>query len=55
MNEWPWETEMDFDQIYDFERIRDYELLVVYSKWSFLKNHSLVKEKYSNRRLDWVA
>jgi hypothetical protein len=55
MGEWTWETGMNFDQIYDFERIRDYGLLVVYSNWSFLKNHSQVKEKYNNRRLDWVA
>lgn len=55
MGEWTWETGMNFDQIYDFERIRDYGLLVVYSNWSFLKNHSSVKGNYANRRLDWVA
>lgn len=55
MGEWTWETGMNLDQIYDFERIRDYGLLVVYSNWSFLKNHSSVKEKYKNRRLEWVA
>jgi hypothetical protein len=55
MGEWTWETGMNFDQIYDFERIRDYGLLVVYSNWSFLKNFSSVKDKYSNRRLEWVA
>ena len=55
MGEWTWETGMFLDQIYDFERIRDYGLLVVYSNWSFLKNHSSVKENYKNRRLEWVA
>jgi hypothetical protein len=55
MGEWTWETGMHLDQIYDFERIRDYGLLVVYSNWSFLKNHSSVKENYKNRRLEWVA
>jgi hypothetical protein len=55
MGEWTWETGMHLDQIYDFERIRDYGLLVVYSNWSFLKNQSSVKEKYKNRRLEWVA
>ena len=55
MGEWTWETGMNLDQITDFERIRDYGLLVVYSNWSFLKNNSSVKEKYANRRLDWVA
>jgi hypothetical protein len=55
MGEWTWETGMNLDQIYDFERIRDYGLLVVYSNWSFLKNHSKVKDEYRNRRLEWVA
>jgi hypothetical protein len=55
MGEWTWETGMNLDQIYDFERIRDYGLLVVYSNWSFLKNHSPEKEKYRNRSLGWVA
>ncbi len=55
MGEWTWETGMNFNQITEFERIRDYGLLVVYSNWSSLKNFSSVKEKYKNRRLDWVA
>lgn len=56
MGEWTWETGMNYDQINQFERIRDYGLLVVYSNWSFLKNHFNDKEgKYKNRRLDWVA
>lgn len=55
MGEWTWETGMNFNQITEFERIRDYGLLVVYSNWSYLKNSSSVKEKYKNRKLDWVA
>jgi hypothetical protein len=55
MGEWTWETGMNLDQINDFERIRDYGLLVVYSNWSFLKNHSSVQEKFANRSLGWVA
>ncbi|WP_319268472.1 FAD-dependent oxidoreductase [uncultured Draconibacterium sp.] len=55
MGEWTWETGMNYDQISEFERIRDYGLLVVYSNWSYLKNHSPEKEKYQNRKLDWVA
>lgn len=55
MGEWTWETGMNLDQISDFERIRDYGLLVVYSNWSWLKNFSREKERYSNRRLEWVA
>lgn len=53
--EWTWETGMNFDQVKDFERIRDYGMLVVFSNWSFLKNQSVDKDKYKNRRLDWVA
>jgi|SRR5690554_4146622 len=55
MGEWTWETGMNYDQINEFERIRDYGLLVVYSNWSWLKNSSVHKDKYSNRSLDWVA
>ena len=55
MGEWTWETGMNYDQINEFERIRDYGLLVVYSNWSWLKNFSAEKEKYGNRKLDWVA
>ena len=55
MGEWTWETGMDRNQITDFERIRDYGLLVVYSNWSFLKNHYSRKEDYANRELGWVA
>lgn len=55
MGEWTWETGMNFDQISEFERIRDYGLLVVFSNWSFLKNHSSEKQKYQKRKLAWVA
>jgi len=55
MGEWTWETGMDKDMITEFEQIRDYGMLVIYSNWSFLKNHSAVREEYSHRNLDWVA
>lgn len=55
MGEWTWETGMSFDQIKDFEYIRDYGLMVIYSNWSYLKNHSIKKETYTNLQLDWVA
>lgn len=55
MGEWTWETGMNFDQIYDFERIRDYGMLVIYSNWSYLKNHSSVKSDYADLELGWVA
>lgn len=53
--DWNWETGMGIDQVNEFERIRDYGLLVVYSNWSFLKNHSIDKGKFEKRRLKWVA
>lgn len=52
--DWNWETGLDKDQINDFERIRDYGLLVVYSNWSYVKNHAAVKE-FANKELEWVA
>jgi hypothetical protein len=55
MGEWTWETGMQYDQIKDFERIRDYGLMVVYSNWSFLKNHYSGKESFKNSQLKWVA
>ena len=55
MGEWKWETGMNYDQIYDAERIRDYGLLVVFSNWSYLKNHLKDNEKYKDRSLEWVA
>ncbi|MCE2616073.1 MAG: FAD-dependent oxidoreductase [Phocaeicola sp.] len=53
--EWTWETGMNLNQITDFERIRDYGMLVVYSNWSFLKNHLKENSQYKNRKLAWVA
>ena len=55
MGEWTWETGMNYDQISQFERIRDYGMLVVYSNWSFLKNHLNNNEKFKNIELGWVA
>ena len=55
MGEWTWETGMNYDQIDDFERIRDYGMLVIYSNWSFLKNHYSGRSEYANLDLGWVA
>ncbi len=55
MGEWTWETGMKLHQVMDFERVRDYGMLVVFSNWSFLKNHSKAKADYAKSRLDWVA
>ena len=41
--------------INETEFIRDYGLLVVYSNWSYLKNHYSQKEKFDNESLKWVA
>jgi hypothetical protein len=55
VGEWTWETGMQYDQIKDFERIRDYGLMVVFSNWSFLKNHSTTRQDFENSQLKWVA
>ena len=55
MGEWTWETGMNVDQTKNFEYVRDYGLLVVYSNWSFLKNHLRENTQYKNRSLGWVA
>ncbi|MGE5426701.1 MAG: FAD-dependent oxidoreductase, partial [Methylococcaceae bacterium] len=53
--DWNWETGMGIDQVNEFEHIRDYGLMVVYSNWSFLKNHSINKGKFEKQQLQWVA
>lgn len=55
MGEWKWETGMNRDPITEAETIRDYGLLVIFSNWSFLKNHLADNKKYLNRSLDWVG
>ena len=55
MGEWKWETGMNRNQITEAETIRDYGLLVIYSNWSHLKNHSADKGVYATRSLDWVG
>ena len=53
--DWDWETGMGKDMIRETEFIRDYGLLVVYSNWSYLKNHYSGKEAFKNEKLQWVA
>lgn len=55
MGEWTWETGMNYNQINDFERVRDYGLLVIYSNWSYIKNHLNDNKQFRNRKLSWVA
>ena len=52
MGEWTWETGMLHDMTSQFEYVRDYGLAVIYSNWSYLKNHLGL---YPDRALDWVA
>ena len=52
MGEWTWETGMLHNMTTEFEYVRDYGLLVIYSNWSWLKNHI---KTYPDRELDWVA
>lgn len=53
--DWDWETGMGKDMINETEFIRDYGLLVVFSNWSYLKNHSSHQETFSREKLTWVA
>lgn len=53
--DWDWETGMGKDMIQEAEYIRDYGLLVVYSNWSYLKNHHSQRVEFANERLKWVA
>jgi len=53
--DWNWETGFYHNQVKDIETIRDYGLRAIYGNWSFLKNHSEEKEKFSHYALSWVA
>lgn len=53
--DWEWETGIGRDPIKDAEQIRDYATLVIYSNWSYLKNHLKDNQKWRNRSLGWVA
>ena len=53
--QWYWEVGMKDDQIAEAEKIRDYGLLVAYSNWSYIKNHSSFKEEYAKSSLKWLS
>ncbi len=53
--DWDWETGANRDQVLDIERIRDYGLRVAFGNWDFITNHSIEKERFSRRKLSWVA
>jgi hypothetical protein len=46
---------MNRNQITEAEQIRDYCLLVIYSNWSWLKNHDYSKKDFAKNELSWVA
>ena len=53
--DWDWETGANRDQVTEIEMIRDYGLRVAYGNWDFIKNISIEKQKFANRKLSWVA
>ncbi len=53
--DWNWETGMGKDMTTEFESIRDYGMLVVFSNWSYIKNHSKARDKMAREDLVWVA
>lgn len=53
--DWDWETGALRDPVNEIEWIRDYALRVIYGNWDFLKNKSIHKAAFANRRLSWVA
>ncbi len=53
--DWDWESGLNKNQITEIEHIRDHTFRAIYGNWAFQKNHSKHKDKYANRRLDWVA
>ena len=53
--QWYWEVGMNDDQIADAEKIRDYGMLVAYSNWSYIKNHSSFKNEFSKSALRWMS
>jgi FAD-dependent oxidoreductase family protein len=53
--DWNWETGMGKDMIRETEFIRDYGLLVVYSNWSYVKNHYSKRDIFKKEKLKWVA
>ncbi|KAA6329508.1 hypothetical protein EZS27_021688 [termite gut metagenome] len=50
---WDWETGMSRNQITEIEFIRDYALHAVCGNWNYLKNKSIQKDLYANKKLSW--
>lgn len=53
--DWETETGQYRDQAEEAEYIRDYSLMTTFANWSYLKNRSLRKAEWANRRIDWIS
>ena len=53
--DWDWEAGMMQNQITEMEAIRDHALRAVFGNWDYIKNKSQKSNKYSNKKLAWVA
>lgn len=52
---WDWETGQYRNQFLEEEQIRDYCLMMIYSNWAYIKNHSARKKEFSRHKLSWVS
>jgi len=52
-----WEQETGFtrNMATEAEYIRDYGLRAIYSNWSYQKNHCPEKERFADRKMEWVS
>lgn len=53
--DWEWEAGQFRNMALETEYIRDYSLMTIFCNWSFIKNRSKEKERFKNRRLNWVS
>jgi len=53
--DWEWECGQYRNQVDEIEYIRDYGLMAIYANWSYLKNHSTERDKWSKYKLEWVS
>ena len=53
--DWEWESGQYRNQALEAEYIRDYAMMAIYANWSYLKHHSIYKDEFASRKLDWVS
>ena len=53
--DWEWEVGQFRNMALETEYIRDYSLMTIFCNWSFLKNRSKEKDRFKNRKLNWVS